>query len=301
LIRIAHLINPVNVTESSNFYKYQQITFKSIVEALNYTKSVSDIKLFYTKFSDEIIDIPDTFTQLSDLQGSIFDVTQKMHDKKLPFIKEIFDKFKETGSPDYYIYTNADIALMPYFYEVLKEYILKGHDAIVINRRRICSLHAETTSLSELYANIGKSHPGFDCFIFKADLLKKFNLGKICVGIPFVEATLINNIAAFSTNPLFVANAHITFHIGLEVMPSRNKVYYWHNRKEYLNNIHPKLKPFLSLNRLPYAYLPFYLKLIKWGLNPALFTLTYLELENKNMKQKILALLNELRWRILQR
>ncbi len=267
---------------------------------MNYTKATLKIELYYTKFSDEHINIPNIFIQLSDLQGSILDCTHTIHGNKLPFINDIFEKFKETSSADYYMYTNADIALMPYFYDVLKENILKGHDAIVINRRRICTLNAEK-SLSELYADIGKSHPGFDCFIFKAELLKKFILGNICVGIPFVEATLINNIAAFSINPIFVANAHLTFHIGLEVLPLRNKVYYWHNRNEYFNNIHPKLKPYLNLNRLPYSYLPFYLKLIKWGLNPALFTLTYLELENKNMKQKFMVLLNELRWRILQR
>lgn len=267
---------------------------------MHYTKSELNIKLYYTKYSDENINIPNIFTQLSDLQGSILDLSDKINDKKLPFINEIFEKFDETTNADYFIYSNADIALMPYFYDVLKENILKGHDAIVINRRRVCTLNAEK-SLSELYADIGKSHPGFDCFIFKANLLKKFILGKICVGIPFVEATLINNIAAFSTNPLFIANAHLTIHIGLEVMPTRNKSYYWHNRNEYFKNIHPKLKPYLNLNRLPYAYLPFYLKIIKWGLNPALFSLTYIELENRNIKQKFLLLLNELRWRILQR
>ncbi len=301
MIRIAHLINPVNVTESANFYKYQQITFKSIIEASKWANNNIKLNLYTTQFTEDQTITPVEFHQLSDLKESTLEIFPTIQEKKLPYIFEIFDKFSEVNEADYYLYTNADIALMPFFYNVVSDYIANGHDAIVINRRRISKKSANNLTISQLYSEIGKSHPGFDCFIFKAELLRNFILGKIIVGIPFIEVTLLNNIAAFSRNPLYLTNAHLTFHIGMEVLPKRNKLLYWHNRNEFFKKIQPILKPLLNIHKFPYAYLPFYLRAIKWILNPSLFTINYLELENRSIVQKIINKVNEFRWRILNR
>ena len=89
-----------------------------------------------------------------------------LFDSKSDEIKDIFEKFNEVDDADYFIYTNVDIALMPYFYNVVFDYIKAGHDAIIINRRRLNKHYSSPNELQFMYADLGKSHPGFDCFIF---------------------------------------------------------------------------------------------------------------------------------------
>lgn len=301
MTNIAHIINPVKVNESSDLYNSQFITFASIENAKNYCNCQAEITICTTQFEEDKSIIPNSFSVLSNLAYSILDINKKLSGKKLPLIKDILLKTSEVPNTDYIIYSNSDIALMPFFYDFVIEKIKENHDAIIINRRRITNKFNSKEQLPQMYAELGKSHPGFDCFIFKKELLSKFILGNICVGIPFLEVTLIHNIIAFAQNPLFVADKHLTFHIGMEVMPKRDKDYYWTNRTEFFENIYPKLKPYFSLKKFPYAYLPFYKRAIKWVLNPSLFTSNYLHLEGKNLATKFKFLLNEIRWRILQR
>jgi len=301
LIRITHIINPVKVTESSDLYKSQPITFSSMLRAKNYAENLCEIKLCTTQFEEDKSIIPEGFIILSNLTRSVLDVNPHLNDKKLPLIADILDKLNELPDSDYYIYTNSDIGLMPYFYNVVHQYVLKGYDAIVINRRRISNMYNDEVNIEMLYADIGKSHPGFDCFVMKKELLQRLILGNICVGIPFVEVALLHNLFSFANRPLFVPNLHLTFHIGLDVMPKRNKDYYWHNRNEYFIKVEPVIKPYFNINKFPYASLSLHKRAIKWLLNPSLFTRNYLELEVKNFGEKIKFLLNEIRWRILQK
>ena len=301
MIKIAHIINPVKVTESSDLYNAQPITFKSMIDAKKYAANNIQIILYTTQFKEDREIIPTGFKILSNLTKSILDINPNFKGKKLPLIKDIFEKFNEVEDVDYLIYTNVDIALMPYFYDLVFDYINDGHDAIIINRRRLSKYYSSPNELHLMYADLGKSHPGFDCFIFKKDLLNQMVLGNICVGIPFLEATLVHNLVAFAKKPLFVPDKHLTFHVGMEVMPKFHKPYYFHNRMDFFENIYPKLKPFFTLQKFPYAALPIYKRAIKWILNPSIFTLNYIDLESKNMLEKTKVLLNEIRWRILQR
>jgi hypothetical protein len=84
-------------------------------------------------------------------------------------------------------------------------------------------------------------------------------------------------------------------------MANNNNEYYKHNRKVFFKSIYPKLKPHFSLIKFPYGSLNFPNRMIKWALNPSLFTLNYLNLENKNAVQKLKLFLDEIRWRILQK
>lgn len=301
MIRITHIINPVKVTESSDLYKSQPITFASILAAKRYTEENCKINLCTTQFEEDKSIIPEGFLVLSNLNRSVVDVNKNLTGKKLPLIADILSKLKEVADSDYYIYSNSDIALMPFFYNVVHQYVLEGYDAIVINRRRLSKNYSDKANLDMMYADIGMSHPGFDCFVIKRDLLDKLILGNICVGIPFVEVTLIHNLFSFAEKPLFLPDVHLTFHIGLDVMPSRNKDYYWHNRKEYFDKIEPVLKPYFSVKKFPYAMLPVHKRAFKWVLNPSLFTKNYIELEGKSMAEKVKFFLNEIRWKALQK
>lgn len=301
MIRVAHIINPVKVNEKSDLHHAQPITFETMLRAKSNSGHKERIELYTTQYEEDKAIIPDGFRILSNLERSVLDVNPGLSKRKLPLIGDILEKVKETGNPDFVIFTNMDIALMPYFYDTVLSYLEKGHDALVINRRRISDKYRKLEELPFMYADMGRSHPGFDCFVIKTSLLDQFILGKICVGISFLEAALVHNIFSFAQDPLYVPDAHLTFHIGMDVLVPRNNSFYKHNRKEFFENIYPKLKPNFDLKKFPYGTLPFPERAVKWMLNPAIFTRNYLNLEGKNMWQKIKANLDEVRWRILQK
>ncbi|MES2691491.1 MAG: hypothetical protein V4658_13870 [Bacteroidota bacterium] len=300
MVRIAHIINPVKVNESSDLYKAQPITFQSILNAKAFSAKKEEIILCTTQFEEDKEIIPPAFRQLSNLNRSVTDINGALTKKKLPLIKDVLEKLDEVDAA-YYIYTNMDIALMPYFYDSVLGYIDQGHDAMVINRRRLTADYNSMDQLPQMYADMGRSHPGFDCFVFKKELLSRFILEEVCIGIPFVEVTLVHNIFSFARSPLFVPDKHLTFHIGMEVMPARENNYYRHNRSTFFTKIYPHLKPHFDIRKFPYSSLPAHKRAVKWALNPSLFTLNYLGLEKKNLLLKVKSLLNELRWRILQK
>jgi len=301
LIHLAHIINPVKVNKNSDLFTAQPITFGSMISAKNYSKYKDQIVLCTTQYEEDLDSIPSEFTKLSNLDKSVLDVNASLKEKKLPLIKDILNKIYEVENCDYCLFTNVDIALMPQFYDVIFHYIQEGHDAIVVNRRRLKNSYSSPQELPLMYSDLGKSHPGFDCFVFKKELLESFILDDICVGIPFLETTLVHNIFSFAKNPLYVPDAHLTFHIGMDVLSSRNNNFYKHNRAVFFKLIYPKLKPHFSIKKFPYGTLKFPNRMLKWVLNPSLFTLNYLNLEKKNFFQKVKSYLDEIRWRVLQR
>lgn len=299
--RILHIINPVKVSEQSDLFFAQPITFESLINAKNYSRFSESIILSTTQFEEDKSIIPKEFLQLSNLKTSILDLKPKLKGKKLPFIRDILDKTKEIEACDYIVYTNMDIGVLPHFYDVLFAYISKGHDAVVINRRRISSEFKKIEDLPLIYSQLGESHPGFDCFFFKKELLEKFIFDEICIGIPFLEVSFIHNLFSFAENPIFVPDIHLTFHLGMDVMPKINKDFYWHNRAVFFKKINPKLKSNYNLKKFPYGQLSLPKRALKWMLNPGLFTRTYLELEGKKNWYRVKFILNEFRWRLLQK
>lgn len=301
MIHVAHIINPVKVNEKSDLHVAQPITFETMLRAKEASAYKNQISLYTTQYEEDRVVIPEGFQVLSNLDQSVLDVNRQLQKRKLPLIGDILGKVEEMDAPDYVIYTNMDIALMPYFYDAVFAYIQKGHDAVVINRRRISSDFHSIDQLPLMYADLGKSHPGFDCFVIKTELLNQFVFGNICVGISFLEATLVHNIFSFAKSPLYVPDAHLTFHIGMDVLVPRNNDFYKHNRKEFFEMIYPQLKPHFELKKFPYSSLPLPKRALKWMLNPSIFTRNYLQLEGKNLWGKSKARLDEIRWRILQK
>lgn len=297
MIKLAHIINPVNVTKFSDLQIAQPITFESMRLAKEFSDNKDSITLCTTQYEEDHQIIPDFFHKCSNLSRSVLDVNPKLSQRKLPLINDILDKLSELPDHDYYLYTNVDIALMPHFYDAVFHYINAGHDAIVINRRRLSKKYTSVSELPLMFSDMGKSHPGFDCFVFKKELLQQFELDQICVGISFLEVTLVHNIFSFAKKPLFVPNAHLTFHIGMDVLVNRDNEFYRHNKSVFFGTISPKIKPYFSLHKFPYGSLSFWHRIIKWGLNPSLFFKNLLELEVQSFKSKC----DELRWRILQK
>ena len=192
------------------------------------------VNLVTTQYPEDHDIIPDYFDKTPDLQRSVLDLGQFEKKRKLPLIADILDRAaSHDHSADYIIYTNCDIALMPHFYRFIKFSIEKGHDAFVINRRTIPG-HITLDSLSEAFALIGKSHPGFDCFVIKRALLAKFELGEVIIGASKIGITVLANMMAHAREFKLYEHQHLTFHIGEDQVwqnPALND-YFMHNCRE---------------------------------------------------------------------
>ena len=301
MIKLAHIVNPVNAPPGSELQRVQPITYESIRQAKTFTAPGIEIELYAVAYEEDRTVIPDFFTMLNNLDASVLDHGIFAKKKKLPLIREILTKLYKHTDADWLIYTNADICLMPQFYSAVAAMIAEGHDAMLITRRRISKHYDSPAQLPMMYSEIGGSHPGYDCFVFHRSLMDKFILDNICIGVPFIEVTLLHNFIAFAKYLKHADDIHLTFHIGMEVMPPIDQEYYKYNRGIYETKILPKLEPYLDINKFPYATLPWYKRIMKWGLNPCFSSAMVLELEGKNLGRKIKIMLDEMRWKMLSK
>lgn len=261
-----------------------------MIVALEEVSENAQVNLGYVRSWYDQVNISslDRFFELQPLTRSVQDIYPEANLPPYSLIEDIL-KSAIQNPADYYIYTNMDIGLQPHFYQFVSDQIDNGVDALIINRRRIEDLFINK-SLLEITAEKGKSHPGFDCFVFSREIALKMKLGEICVGIPFIGVAMAHNLFAFARNPVLYDNEHLTFHIGMEVFPPRNQELYWHNRRIFFKELAPQLWDHFALKKFPYySKIPFY-QLFKWVFNPSLFTLFYLRLLfriNKYRRNKI--------------
>lgn len=301
MISFAHIVNPVAVSESSELHYAQPLTFESMKRAKQFAGNKVKVELLSVQYEEDEKVVPEYFTKLPNLQRSIRNFVAQPTAKKFPLIADIIDAAIQHSTADYIIYTNTDITLVPHFYEAIALLVQKGHDAISINRRRIENSWKNIEELPLALAQMGKLHPGYDCFVFHRCLAPKFHFNKVCIGTGFTSVAFIHNIIAFAQNPLISDKLHLTVHIGLEVMPPLEKSVYQFTRNDYETNIYPKLKPHLTLKKFPYSSLPLFKRVLKWALNPNFSSAILLELEGKSIVRKMKALLDELRFKLLEK
>jgi hypothetical protein len=129
-------------------------------------------------------------------------------------LRDILDCLFQSSHADYFIYTNADISLLPNFYLSVHQMILQGYDAFVINRRTIPESYCWIEDIPLMYAESGEPHIGHDCFIFKRDMYPKFKWGDVCIGIRLAGRVLLWNLVAYSRKFREFKELHLTFHIG---------------------------------------------------------------------------------------
>lgn len=158
---------------------------------------------------------PPHFTKITANPRLIWQVTPCAQKFNLPLICDILAAAsKQASDDDFLVFTNADIALMPHFYQAMAELIALGFDAVTVTRRTIPDFATVAGRSSLAQAEYGASHQGFDCFVFKSDLFRRFSLTRSCVGVDYVERVLIYNLAALARRFLILRNAHLTYHFG---------------------------------------------------------------------------------------
>jgi hypothetical protein len=263
--RLAHIINPVVTDQSSNLFIAQPITFESMRVARDFAKSTVDVSLFTAQFEDDHNIIPDYFIHTLDLTRSILDVGDFKVKRKLPLIRDILDRLYSASDAEYSIYTNVDIALMPNFYTSVNSIIGSGIDSFIINRRTLSAQYKSVRDLPLMYADIGLSHIGYDCFIFKRECIPRFLLGNICIGVPRIGTTMAANLICFSNKFREFADVHLTFHIGNDRrwQDKALRDYVFHNQAE-AEIILNKLAPRFDMYNLPSVGMPALVKYFNW-------------------------------------
>ena len=215
MLSLAHIVNPVIVPESSDLFVAQPITFETMRRARAAARDVADVALLSAQFPEDRPLVPDDFVATSDLERSALDLGDFEIPRKLPLVKDILDRlYEHAPHADFLVYTNVDIALMPHFYTAVERYIDRGLDALVINRRTISAEHQEIDALPLMYAQVGKPHSGYDCFVFRRDLYPRFELGNVFIGAPHVGNVLRINLLCNADHFKRFKNLHLTFHLG---------------------------------------------------------------------------------------
>ncbi len=235
-MKFVHIINPVKVSSSSDLFVAQPIAFESLRRAKDYAKDRVEVNLLTAQYPEDHEIIPNFFTKTSDLTRSILDIGEFTVNRKLPLIKDILDRAVENYvEGDYIIYSNADIAAQPHFYEFIAMQIDLGLDAFVINRRTISSEYDKVKQLPLMYADLGESHPGYDCFVFGREMLAQMQFGNICIGAAYIGLSLYLNLKLFSRAFNEFGNEHLTFHIGNDKQwkRSENDPFRRHNEQEF--------------------------------------------------------------------
>jgi len=241
------------------------------------------VELLTAQFPEDHPIIPDYFRKAPDLERSAADFCTFTKPKKLPLLKDLVHRLYCASDAPYLIYTNVDIALQPHFYVEVATRIKTGLDAFIINRRRIPGHFRRVEELREMYVLRGEPHPGFDCFVFHRSLYPKFELEKICVGIPFVEMTFSQNLFCYAKNFRLFNRDFLTFHIGMEIFKERDKEYVRYNKKEFWKAIE-KMWPALDSRRFPWAERNLIYRMVRWGLHPAIPIRLALKLEPRRWK-----------------
>ncbi len=242
-----------------------------MLRAKEEAKEMVDVELWTAQYQEDRNMIADGFHATRDLDRSVLDLGSFEKQLRLPMIDDIVRRLYEESDAEYLIYTNVDIGVYPNFYTEVNRFIEEGLDAFIINRRRLSASFTKPEQLKEIYLEVGKKHPGFDCFVFHRDLFKDFQLAEICIGVPFIGITFAQNIFALAKNYRLFENEILTFHIGMEIFKGRaSRDYFRYNRKQFWKAINSPLRKHISSKKLPYSNLILPIRLIRWGLQPSI-------------------------------
>ncbi len=200
----------------------QPITFDTIRGAQRFARPDYPTSLVVVTYPEDDVLVPAYAVAARPLTRVVTDIANFAVARPLPLLFDVLENGMEaaiaedwpSGGAEYVVLTNSDIHLQPPFYRVLAELIRQGYDAITVNRRTV-EAEPERRSFSPLFmAELGTPHPGFDCFVFPAQLFGEFAFSRSCYGAGGVMRSLLFNLVAHARRFLMLTNTHLTFHLG---------------------------------------------------------------------------------------
>ena len=244
MTRIAHIVHPGDVPPTSDLTIAQPVTFESMLIAQEFARAKVDVDLVAVKHHDETPVVPSGFSWVPDLTRSVLDVGRFKIARKLALLDDILRRLYEHSDADYLVYSNVDIALQPPFYVMVKSIIDGGHDAFSINRRTIPDHYTSPEELPLMWAEIGRPHPGHDCFIFPRQAYAQYNLGQVCIGSSAVGRVTLWNMICFAKRFHRFTDLHATFHIGdTQVWRTARTSEYMEFNRAQARQVHAFLQP----------------------------------------------------------
>jgi hypothetical protein len=235
-LKLAHIINPVKVSSSSDLFIAQPVTFESMRVAKNNSRDDISVSLFSQQYAEDRSIVPAYIQLLPDLEKSILDVGTFTQKRKLPLIADLIQSEVVLDLDfDYLIYTNVDIAVQPHFYNWIADRISEGLDSFIVNRRTITAAYKDPKELHKMYLEKGEAHPGYDCFIISKALIPKMYLANICIGAANIGLALYLNLRLFAKNFKEFGDEFLTFHIGNDQVwkHNSNNEFKLHNQSEF--------------------------------------------------------------------
>jgi len=215
--KLAHIIAPAIVPQSSDLFTAQPVTMETMLIAKRFAQQHGgpEVELYSAHFAEDATLVPRGFVHTPVLERSTLDIGRWQIEAKLPLITDILTRLHRAASDaDYLIYTNSDIGLLPNFYVTVDRLIEKGLDAFTINPRCIPAHFTELADIPIMWAEGDKFRKGWDCFVFRRGAFPQFYLGEACLGAINIGRALILNLIMTSTNFEEFTELHLTFHIG---------------------------------------------------------------------------------------
>ncbi|MEO5645647.1 MAG: hypothetical protein ABIQ40_15060 [Bacteroidia bacterium] len=284
--KFAHIINTVSPADNAALANVQALTLETIQVAHANAAGKVEVELLSAQYENARAGLPEGMRATSNLVEFAAGRKELNTKLKLPLLREILSKLNESKDATHFVYSNLDICVMPFFYEALAAYVEQGYDAIVVNRRRISEKYLQEKDLNLMYAQAGKTHTGYDCFIFSRELLSKFIFRDIFIGTPPSGNDLFYNIFTFAKNPVLFAEKHLTFHAGMDLhKPWGDAGVNAHNQKEFLLLLN-ELKSSIDISKFPGAQEVFFKRHFKWLMNPTFHYPTMMKADFKQLGRK---------------
>jgi len=214
-LKIAHVLNPVTAPAGSDLAVAQPLTFASLREARACAAGHAKVELLSAQFAEDRACVPEGFRPTPDLDRSVLDLGAFRVPRKLPLLGDILERAAGATDADYLVYTNVDIAVQPTFYRAVVLLLeTEGYDGLTVNRRTIGDGHTRVEHLPLMQAELGRDHPGHDCFVFRREIQAKMDLGRVCLGVRWVARVMLMNLMAHCTRFERLPDKHLTFHVG---------------------------------------------------------------------------------------
>jgi hypothetical protein len=224
--RFVHVVNPFRSPGGDCDDRTQALSYETMRRAKDFSLDVP-VHLAAVVAEAEQDCVPEAFDLAGTLSRTVDQIAQFEHPRPLPLLFDILElgcrhatelagQHGDAPEDVFLVYTNADICLLPHFYGSVVGLIAHGFEAMTINRRTIPPHARELSNLDKMYAEFGRSHPGYDCFVFPLAHFDRYVSSNACIGGDFVARSLLYNMIANSKHMLMLRQAHLTFHIGDE-------------------------------------------------------------------------------------